>query len=95
MASLVMVLYWRVIGAKEGHESIDREDNYDLLNVWGWSGHAHHIHSQDFAGYYYRRRLLGGLWMSICGHNSSTYTHGRIKDVLIQLPYPHGARASN
>jgi hypothetical protein len=33
--------------------------------------------------------------MSICGHNGGTYTHDRIKDVLIQLPYPHGARASN
>jgi hypothetical protein len=53
------------------------------------------IHSQDFAGYYYQRRLLGRLWMSVCGHNSGTYTHDRIKDILIQLLYPHYARASN
>jgi hypothetical protein len=53
------------------------------------------IHSQGFAGYYYQRRLLGGLWMSICGHNSGTYTHDRIKDILIQLLHPHDARASN
>lgn len=30
-----MVLYWQVIGAKDGQESINREDNYDLLNVLG------------------------------------------------------------
>lgn len=38
------------------------------------------VHSQDFAGYYYQRRLLGRLWMPVSG----TYTHDRTKDVLIQ-----------
>ena len=70
-------------------------DNYDLLNVWGWSGHSHYVQSQDFAGYHSQRRLLGRLWMPICGHNSGTYTHDRTKDILIQLQYPHDARASN
>jgi hypothetical protein len=27
--------YYSCIGAKDGQESINREDNYDLLNVWG------------------------------------------------------------
>jgi hypothetical protein len=31
------VLYWQAIGAKKDTRvsTIDREDNYDLLNVWG------------------------------------------------------------
>jgi hypothetical protein len=66
LASLVMVLYWQVIGAKDGQESINREDNYDLL-MFGAEAVMPTIHSQDFAGYCYHRRLLGRLWMSVCG----------------------------